>query len=68
MDIRKKIELYRAGRYVCEVPPVSHHGWDLHAWINWIDATGGWKTNEAIKRQAEREEKMIKDFYDAHQG
>lgn len=58
-----KVKLYRQGKYVCEVPPVSHVRWTEQDWIAWIDSTGGWKTPAAEQRQKEREAKLVRDFY-----
>ena len=66
LTYEQKKELYQAGRYVMAVPSVPTQHWTTIHWINWIDATGGWKTDEAIKRQSAREQQMIEDFYNEH--
>jgi len=41
-DYSVKIVKFSAGRYAFEVPPVCNAGWDMHAWIYWIDTNGVW--------------------------
>ena len=37
-----KVVKFRAGKYAFKTPPVSHAGWDIDAWIYWIDNNGVW--------------------------
>jgi hypothetical protein len=38
----QKRELYQAGRYVMQVPPVYSCNWTDLDWIRWIDTHGRW--------------------------
>jgi hypothetical protein len=33
---------YETGQYRIEVPYVTTGGWDVRAWMRWIDACDGW--------------------------
>ena len=33
---------YRAGHYMCTVPPVCTARWSEDAWCTWIDTEGVW--------------------------
>ena len=38
MEYQQKIEQYNKGQYRFKAPPVCTAGWDMGAWIKWIDA------------------------------
>lgn len=44
----QKVEMYKAGTYKFEVPPVCTVPWDVDSWIRFIDACDGWPKLEPI--------------------
>ena len=49
LSYTEKLDLFESHKYHCQVPPVLTKNWSTASWIQWIDSTGSWLTEEKKK-------------------